>query len=117
MKFLLAVFGMCLIGASLFAQVQIPKEVAIYYLHRDEKCTLLEEKDSLNQILISNFREQSLIQQQIITTYKNDSISYNSIIATKEEEITLLRKDKKRLKRILTGTKIGLVLILILVII
>ena len=95
----------------------LPLPVAKWYLERAITAQLLEERIRLKDQLLKNFEEKLNTQQQIINTYKNDSVYYNNIIATHEEwlkakdkQITQLRKElkKSRIKSdILIGVGVG----------
>lgn len=94
------------------AQVNIPPDVARYFLEQDDKAKILTKKDSLNTIEINNLKSTIDIKDQLITTYKQDSVTYNAVIKLREEENYLSRQEVKILKKevrkqkILTGISI-----------
>ena len=74
-------------------EVVIPADVARYFLEQDDRVSLFIKKDEINKTIISSLNSELMIKQTIIDTYKADSISFRSIIATKDNELILVKHD------------------------
>lgn len=95
MKYLLVI----LLGLSFTCQAQedstvcIKPQTARYFLEADDERWVLRERDTLQTQLILNLTEQSLVRDQIIVTYQNDSSSYAKREVTFLSQIRLLEED------------------------
>lgn len=83
--------------------VCIKPSTARYYLEVEDEMYVLREKDTLQNLLIGNLREQVLTKDRIVRTYEMDSQLYADYIdnlflesAFKEEETS---RNEKRLVR------------------
>ena len=72
------------------SSVCIKPSTARYYLETEDEMYLLRGKDTTQQELITNLSEQSLVKDQIIETYKADSVSYVFIGETFQAQIRIL---------------------------
>lgn len=76
--------------------VQIKPEVARFFLEKNEENKVHIVKDSLQDILISTLRGKILTQEQIITTYQSDSVTYTTLINNKQRELTLTKRELRK---------------------
>ncbi len=104
------------------SQVSIKPETAIYYLEIEDKYYMELEKDTIQDQLIDGLRSESKAKDEVINTLKemdalNDSlvVTKDAQITLKEEEITRLNKQVKRHKLEKIGTVIGAILLIILI--
>jgi hypothetical protein len=96
------------------AQVSIKPETARFYLELYDKYQVMIVKDSMQTELISNLREKENLLIQAIGTYKQDSITYNGMLVTKERQLTLKDKEIKKEKRLKVVSWIGTGVVIIL---
>jgi hypothetical protein len=121
-------FFSLLIGVLIFctshaqdSTVTIPNNVARYYLEQNDRAKLLAEQVVIKDSQITNLGKQLITKDLFISTYKTDSIAYNSIITTDEEHIEFLNSEleaankearKQKRMKILALVGIGIVAIL-----
>jgi SPX domain protein involved in polyphosphate accumulation len=97
--------------------VTIPDDVARYYLEQNDKVKVLEAQNRIKDNIISNCEKRVTLQTQIITTYVSDSAIYKQIVATKDKEISLNKKEIRRQKfQKITSWIVGGVVIVLIVI-
>jgi SPX domain protein involved in polyphosphate accumulation len=97
--------------------VTIPDDVARYYLEQNDKVKVLEAQNRIKDNIISNCEKRVTLQTQIITTYVSDSAIYKQIVATKDKEISLNKKEIRRQKiQKITSWIVGGVIIVLIVI-
>lgn len=96
----------------------IKPSTARYFLEADDERWVLREKDSLNTQLILNQKEEILVRDSIITSYKLDSSSYETAIETllqsnqeQVSDLTRQLKSQKRTKFFLIVSIIGVLLL------
>jgi hypothetical protein len=116
--------GLVLFFPAAYSQdttVCITPGAARYFLEANDERWVLREKDTLQTILIGNLREQVLVKDQIIETYKSDSTEYQIREATFLAQLRLKDKeldDSKRKLRLRKSLEvlgaIGIIVALIL---
>lgn len=105
-----------LISINSIAQVEIKRETSLYYLEVEDKYYMELVKDSMQVELINGLRTESELKTQIIENYKDQKSTYESIIVTKDEEISFNKKEVKRLKKDRTKERIGFGAVIVLLI-
>lgn len=90
-------FFIILLGLTSFLSpaqdVVISADAARYFLEQDDRAKLLTVKDSIDQQIIENLDWELQIKNSIIKSYKNDSIIYKSIIANKDQQISVVKEE------------------------
>ncbi len=81
------------------AQVEIKKETALYYLEVEDKYRLELVKDTLQTELIYGLKQESTLKSEIINSYQSREELYEEMIVTLKEEVTLNRKEVKRIQK------------------
>jgi len=100
MKYFLVFLLGC--ASHFFASAQdvvIPADVARYFLEESDRLKICREKDLLNQKLIVNLNQELSIKNEVIKSFKKDSVTYTEIISNKDSIITLKEEDVKLVKR------------------
>jgi len=85
--------------------VVIPAETARYFLEQDDRAKLLAEKDSVNQRIICGIKEELMIKDSIINSYKRDSMIYKSIMSNKDLLVSLGKKELAASERMINNQK------------
>lgn len=98
MKLLFYTMLGCVITFCSHAQVTIPDDVARFYLEQNDRVKLLEAQNRIKDNIIANCEKRVTLQTQIITTYVSDSAIYKQIVATKDKEISLNKKEIRQQK-------------------
>jgi hypothetical protein len=95
--------------------IRIKPATARWFLEQADRAQLYEEKDSLNQIRITNLESTVFLKDQIINTYKSDSSNFTRIIEVKDAQITLKDHQIKAQKKEIRKQKFHKVLLFIAV--
>lgn len=100
--------------------VTIPADAARYFLEQDDRARILAKKDSINQRIISVVSQELEIKQAVINSYKQDSLTFRSIVSNKDQQISLTKEQltlaqktistQKFEVNLLTGSTIGVVI-------
>lgn len=99
----------------LFSQdsvVTIKPSTARYYLETEDQLVIYKSRDSLNTQLIDNLSKQIDIKDQVIQTFREDSLTYNNLLETKTNEFTYTTSKLQRQR-----TKLGILVVVELIVI
>lgn len=94
---ILLLFPLCSYAQD--STVCIKPSTARYYLETEDRMYVLQEKDSINGLLITNLGEQVLTKDRIIRTYEMDSELYLEYIDNLLLENSLYIDSNEKLER------------------
>jgi hypothetical protein len=94
------------------AQVHIKPETARFFLEAHDKLQLLEKKDSLTSERITTLESEIGFKDQIINSYKRDSIVHNSQTKLLEESLRLSNKEIRVQRKVTRVTKVAAIIVL-----
>lgn len=89
---------MMFIFVSASSQVLIKPETSQFFLEVHDSLQVYKVRDTLQSKLIHILREEHKIKDQIIETYKSDSVTYNNLLISKKEENKSLTQQIKKEK-------------------
>jgi hypothetical protein len=101
MRRILFILTLATISSALYAQIDqvcIPTETAIWYLERDEECSIRAELNKIDSAKITNLTKQIVLRDSVISSYRNDSTTYIALSETYKATITLKNKEIKFLR-------------------
>lgn len=88
------------------AQINIPDNVARYYLEQSERAKILTEQVVIKDKQISNLEKIVVLKDNFIETYKRDSVSFTKIIQLKDEQLELNKQQALLAKKEIRKQKI-----------
>ena len=113
MRYFFTFFIVLMVNIGYAQEVRISPDVARFYLEVYDKSKLLEEKDSLNQQIISNLKETISTKDLYIISLTTTNSTLKETIQVRDQEIDELKKEVKRQRLTSVGVGIGAILLII----
>lgn len=99
------------------AQIEIANEVADYYLELHDKYKIQNEVIEKQKVTIGQLKFQIITQQSVSNSCMADVVTFNSIIATKDDQLAFKDKENKLAKKEIRKQKLHKVLIVAAVVV
>ncbi len=99
------------------AQVEITNEVADYYLELHDKYKIQNGVIERQKVVIGQLKFQIITQQSVSNSCMADVVTFNSIIATKDDQLAFKDKENKLAKKEIRKQKLHKVLIVAAVVV
>ena len=79
--------------------VTLPEKTAKFYFERHYRAKALDELIILKEKRISNLERQLLLRDSVISTYRFDKGTYESMLAIRELQNKAIEEDVKKMKK------------------
>lgn len=99
------------------AQVEITNEVADYYLELHDKYKIQNGVIEKQKVTVGQLKFQIITQQSITNSCMSEVVTFNSIIATKDDQLAFKDKENKLAKKEIRKQKLHKVLIVAAVVV